>query len=102
MNLPAEPPPEITKQPPLVKVFVGYPASSRVLERSCEDKSESSMRKTVCKGNYCAAANAALSFPPFRRELVKELIQLIRKELNTCSQGPSAANYNGDPLRPQV
>ncbi|PFX23522.1 hypothetical protein AWC38_SpisGene11929 [Stylophora pistillata] len=56
------------------------------------------MMKNVRKGNYRAAANATLSFPPFQRELVKELIQLIRKELKTYSQGPSAAKYNGDPL----
>ena len=77
---------------------MGYPASSRVLERSCEDKKESDMVKNICKQNYRPAANAALHFPPFRRELVKELIQLLRKELKTYSEGPSVAKYNGDPL----
>lgn len=45
------------------------------------------MVKYICKGDYRPAANAALRFPPFRRELVKELIRL-----------PSVSKYNGNPL----
>ncbi|CAH3033799.1 unnamed protein product [Porites lobata] len=33
LNLPVE-----TNLPPISKVFVGYPSSSQVAERSCEDK----------------------------------------------------------------
>ena len=80
------------------QIFVGYPASSRVLERSCEDKFENIMVKSLCKENYHQAAYAALKFPPFREELVKEVAKLVKGELKTYSEGPSTAKYNGDPL----
>ncbi|KXJ27193.1 hypothetical protein AC249_AIPGENE17609 [Exaiptasia diaphana] len=96
MNLPVE---IFSTQPPLVKVFVGYPGSSRVSDRSCEDKQESAFVKNICKENYRAAANAALKFPPFRREVVKELIELLRKEMRNYSEGPTPyGKYTGEPL----
>ena len=57
------------------------------------------MVKNLCKENYQAAANAALQFPPFRRELVKAVAQQVKKEIRDYSKGKSMAKYEGDPLK---
>jgi len=57
------------------------------------------MVKNLCKENYQAAANAALQFPPFRRELVKAVAQQVKKEVRDYSKGKSMAKYEGDPLK---
>lgn len=52
-----------------------------MVERSCEDKLEGAMVKHLCLENYQAAANAALKFPPLRRELVKAVTTSFKEEL---------------------
>ena len=79
-------------------MFVGYPSTSRVFDRSCEDKWEGAMVKHLCRQDYQAAANAALKFPPFRTELVKAVSCQVKKELQIYSKGKSMAKFDGDPL----
>lgn len=56
------------------------------------------MVKHLCLENYQAAANAALKFPPLRRELVKAVTSAVRTEVRSYSRGKSMAKYDGDPL----
>ena len=56
------------------------------------------MVKNLCQENYQAAANTALWFPPFRRELVKAVAQ-VKKEVRGYCKRKSMARYEGDPLK---
>lgn len=56
------------------------------------------MVKHLCLENYQAAANAALKFPPLRRELVKAVTSAVRTEVTSYSRGKTTAKYDGDPL----
>ena len=79
-------------------MFVCYPSTSRVFDRSWEDKWEGAMVKHLCQENYQAAANTILKFPPFCIELVKAITCQVKKELETYSKGKSMAKYDGNPL----
>ena len=57
------------------------------------------MVKNLCQENYQAAANTALWFPPFRRELVKAVAQQVKKEVRDCCKRKSLAKYEGEPLQ---
>ena len=74
------------------------PQSCRVFERGCEDKWELAMVKNLCLENYQAVANSALKFPPLKRELLKAVSGIVKKELRDYSRGKSPAKYDGDPL----
>lgn len=67
-------------------------------ERSCEDKFEGTMIKQICLEDYKAAANSALKFLPFRREIVKAVTLEIKREMRSYIKGKSMAKYNGNPL----
>ena len=57
------------------------------------------MVKNLCQENYQAAANAALRFPPFCRELVKAVAQKVKEEVRGYCKRKSMARYEGDPLK---
>ena len=77
---------------------MGYPASTCIIERTCDDKYEGAIVKNLCREDYRAAANSALKFPPFRTELVKAVAVLVKNELSAYSKGNNSARYNGDLL----
>ena len=54
-------------------------------------------RTSVKRIQYQAAANAAIRFPPFRRELVKAVAQQVKKEVLGYCKGKSMAKYEGEP-----
>ncbi len=69
-----------------------------MFERSCEDKWELATVKNLCLENYKAAANSALKFAPFKREILSAVNGVIRQELRDYSKGKSVGRYDGNPL----
>ena len=56
------------------------------------------MIKQICLEDYKAAANSALKFLPFRREIVKAITLEVKREMRSYIKGNSMAKYNGNPL----
>ena len=55
--------------------------------------------ENLCIQDFKAAANCALKFLPFRREIVEAVCTVVKRELQEYSKRPSTAKYEGDPLK---